>query len=109
MAIEDYFNTQFSALKAGGSSDGMGGRTSSSSVDLSFYGVVDLIEGYKSMSAAQYTEKATHVLLCPIGTALNTKHLISDGISLWRILHIDNPVSRAHHLEVILEYIGVSP
>ena len=75
---------------------------------FTFNGAIDLISGSKNMVAAQYAERATHILLCPIGIALESKHLIDDGISKWRILNIDDPVRRGHHLEVILEYIGVS-
>jgi len=108
MAIEDYFDTQFSALKIESVDDGMGGQTDTEVLDFTFYGIADLLSGSKNMVAAQYVEKATHILLCPIGTNLKTNQLISDGTSKWRILNIDNPVSRGHHLEVILEYIGVS-
>jgi len=108
MAIEDYFNTQFSASTITSVPDGMGGQTEGVTIEFTFYGVADLISGSKNMVAAQFAEKATHILLCPIGTALKTKHLIADGVSKWRILNIDNPISRGHHLEVILEYIGVA-
>lgn len=108
MAIEDYFNTEFKALISDGSNDGMGGKKTALSVDFAFMGIVDLIQGYRMMTAGQYAEKATHILLCPIGTAVNIKHVIDDGISQWRILNIDNPTSRGHHLEVLLEYIGLS-
>jgi hypothetical protein len=109
MAIEDYFDTQFSALKASGAGDGMGGQETSYTVDFTFYGVTDLIQGYRSTVAAQFKEKATHILMCPISTALKPKHLIDDGVSRWRVLNVDNPMSRDHHLEAILEYIGASP
>jgi len=108
MAVEDYFNTQFSAFKITKVGDGMGGQTDTEVLDFTFYGIADLLSGSKNMVAAQYAEKATHILLCPIGTNLNTKHLIDDGTSKWRILNIDNPVLRGHHLEILLEYIGVS-
>jgi len=108
MAVEDYFNTQFSALKADGTGDGMGGQTTGHAVDFTFYGVTDLIQGFRSTVAAQYKEKATHVLMCPIGTAITTKHLIDDGTSCWRVLYVDDPMSRGHHTEAILEYMGVS-
>ncbi len=109
MAVEDYFDTQFKALKAAGEGDGMGGTDLSHTVEFSFYGVTDLIQGHRSPVASQYKEKATHVLMCPIGTALKPKHLIDDGVSRWRVLNVDNPMSRDHHLEAILEYIGASP
>jgi len=108
MAIEDYFETQFSALKIENIPDGMGGQTEGEVVDFTFYGTTDLLSGSKNMVAAQYAEKATHILLCPIGTAINKKHLIDDGVSKWRVIWPDDPVRKGHHLEVILEYIGVS-
>lgn len=108
MAVEDYFDTQFSAKKITKVDDGMGGQIETPVLDFTFYGTTDLLSGSKNMVAAQYAEKATHILLCPIDTALNTKHLIDDGVSKWRILNIDNPVSRGHHLEVILEYTGAA-
>mgnify|MGYP001111560265 CR=1 FL=1 len=108
MAIEDYFDTEFKALKAAGEGDGMGGKTSAYTTDFTLYGVTDLLQGSRASVAAQYKEKATHILMCTIGTAITTKHLIDDGTSCWRVLNVDNPISRDHHTEAILEYMGVS-
>jgi len=109
MAIEDYFDTEFKALKGTGEGDGMGGKTSAYTTDFTLYGLTDLLQGSRAVVAAQYKEKATHILMCPIGTALTSKHLIDDGVSRWRVLNVDNPVSRDSHIEAILEYIGTSP
>jgi len=109
MAIEDYFNTeltvQSSAAAASGDMGGAGGAWSDTTVKIK--GSLDRLSGSKSGIAAQFIETATHVFLCPASSAVTTANRLKEGSNIYRILYIDTPLNMSHHLEIILELLGV--
>jgi hypothetical protein len=62
--------------------------------------------GREAHIAAQWIDKATHIMGCSSTCSwIKNYHRIKDSDSLiYRVLHVDNPIRRNHHLEILLEY-----
>jgi hypothetical protein len=71
-----------------------------------FKGFMDYLSGRDMPVAAQFIDRATHIVGCSsTNTWIKNKHRIKDADSyIYRVLHVDNPVRREHHLEILLEY-----
>jgi hypothetical protein len=71
-----------------------------------FKGWMDYLTGRESLAAAQFIDKATHMIGCSSTNSwILPSHRIKDSDSkIYRVLHVDNPIRRDHHLEIILEY-----
>ena len=71
-----------------------------------FKGFMDYLSGQEQAVAAQYIDKATHIIGCSSTCSwVYNYHRIKDSDSkIYRVLHTDNPVYRDHHLEILLEY-----
>jgi hypothetical protein len=74
-----------------------------------FKGFMDyavVTSGREMRVGAQYIDKATHIIGAPSTcTWIKNSHRILDSDSLiYRVLHVDNPIRRDHHIEILLEY-----
>lgn len=106
--IEDFYTESFTVT----------GKTTAASVSAigsfnptfgsvgSFMGFMDYLSGQERPVAAQYIDKATHIIGCSSTCSwIKPAYKISDSNSkVYRVLHIDNPIMRDHHLEILLEY-----
>jgi head-tail adaptor len=108
MAIEDYFTypliVQSSAAAGSGNMGGAGGAWTDG---ITVNGSLDRLSGSKSNVAAQFVDVATHVFLCPARSAITSANRLKDGSNIYRVLYVDPPLNMGHHLEIILELLGV--
>ena len=106
--IEDYFTETFTveAQTTAASVSAIGSYKPTWGTLATITGFMDYLSGQERNVAAQYIDKATHIIGCSSTcTWLKAYHRIKDSDSkIYRVLHVDNPVRRSHHLEVLLEY-----
>ena len=105
MAIIDYFDKAVTIQRVTISSNGMGGQTESWATHLSIDALIDYSGGQKQEVAAQYADKATHILMCAAGKDITIFDRAVYNSEVYRILHVDTPFS--NHMEILLEYVGV--
>lgn len=108
MAIEDYFTHELTIQSsAAAGSRNMGGAGGGWTDGAKVKGCLDGISGSKSNIAARFIDVATHIFICPANTVITSANRLKDGNIIYRILYIDPPMNMCHHLEVILELLGV--
>jgi head-tail adaptor len=106
--ISDYFTTTINILSATAAVNDMGDYVQTFATASTVTGLIDLLSGSKANVASQYIEKATHVMFLTYGTSITDQAKIVSGGKTYRVLYVDsNPITRNHHIEVILEYVGV--
>ncbi len=106
--ISDYFTESFTVEAATTAKATIGSWAPVWATLGTFTGFMDYLSGGDMQVSAQFIDKATHIIGCPSTcTWILNKHRIKDSDSkIYRVLHVDNPVRRSHHLEILLEYIG---
>jgi len=104
--ITDYFTEAFTVEASTTTVSAIGSWAPAWATLGTFSGFMDYLTGREIMVSAQFIDKATHIIGCPSTcTWIKTAHRILDSNSkVYRILHIDNPVFRDHHLEILLGY-----
>ena len=106
--ITDYFTKTFTveSQTTASSVSAIGAYSPTYGTLGTFKGFIDYLSGGERGIANQYIDKATHIIGCPSTcTWIYPRHRIKDADSnIYRILNIDNPIGRSHHLEILLEY-----
>lgn len=105
MAIIDYFDKSVIIQRVTVSSNGMGGQSKSWATNLTIDAMIDYLGGQKTQIAAQYADRATHILICAAGKDITVSDRAVYNSEVYRILHVDTPFS--NHMEILLEYVGV--
>ena len=105
--MNKFFNQTINILTATSTVNDLGDYVSTYTTATTVTGLIDLIAGSKETVGAQYIQKATHVMFAQHGTSINDQAKVYCESKTYRVLYVDNPVNRSHHLEVILEHVGV--
>jgi len=105
--MNKFFNQTINILTATSTVNDLGDYVSTYTTAATVTGLIDLITGGKETVGAQYIQRATHVMFAKHGTSINDQAKVISGGKTYRVLYVDNPVNRNHHLEVILEHVGV--
>ena len=106
--IQDYYTESFTVEAPTSAKATIGSWAPTWASAGTFKGWIDYLSGRESQISAQFVDRATHIIGCSstCGWILN-KHRIKDSDSkIYRVLHVDNPIRRSHHLEILLEYTG---
>lgn len=103
--ITDFFTQSIVIQRVTRSDNEIGGYSESWSTHLAFDGLIDYLSGQKQQIAAQYTDKATHILMCEVGKDITIADRVYFDSEIYRILHVDSPFQR--HMEILLEYVGI--
>ena len=108
--ISDFYTKLFTVEAYTTALSAMGSWEPTTSTVGTFYGFIDLISQiYQSEKVGdQYLTNATHIIGCAASNSwITTSHRIKDSGSLYyNVLLNDDPVGRAHHREIYLEYKG---
>ena len=104
MAIKDYYTETFIIESPSTTVSDIGGWTPSYSTLSTILGAIDELTGQDQNIAKQYIDKATHILFCSSTVTITSKYRVTYDSEYYRVLNVDNPVKRSHHLEVLLEY-----
>ena len=106
--IEDYYTEAFTveAQTTAATRSGIGSYKPTWGTLGTIMGFMDYLTGREVAVSAQYVEKASHIIGCSSTcTWVRNYHRIKDSDNkVYRVLHVDNPVRRSHHLEILLEY-----
>ncbi len=109
--ISDFYTESFTVETPSSAKSTIGSWAPTWSTLGTFKGFIDyamITKGREARISAQYLDRATHIIGCSSTcTWVLNKHRILDSDSLiYRVLHVDNPIRRNHHLEILLEYVG---
>jgi len=104
--VSDYYTNLFTVEKNSSAVATIGSWAPVWSTLGTFYGWIDYISGQEQMIAAQYIGKASHIIGCSSTVSwVTSAHRIKDSDSkIYRILNVDNPLRKSHHMEFLLEY-----
>lgn len=104
--ISDYYTETFTVEAASSTVSALGSWNPTWTTAGTIKGWIDQIRGDEQQIAAQWAEKATHIVGCSSTCSwVQNNHRIKDSASkIYRVLDIDNPLRRNHHLEILLEY-----
>lgn len=104
--ISDYYTNTFTVETPSTTIATIGSWNPSWSSAGTFKGFMDYLSGQDQRVAQQFIDRATHIIGCSsTNTWIYNYQRIKDSNSkIYRVLHIDNPVMRSHHLEILLEY-----
>jgi hypothetical protein len=107
--ISDYYTESFTVEQKSSAKSTIGSWAPVWSPLGTFKGFIDyavIVSGRESHIGAQFIDKATHVIGCASTNSwILPSHRIKDSDSkIYRVLHVDNPIRRDHHLEILLEY-----
>jgi head-tail adaptor len=103
--ITDYFVSTFEVKRKTVTVNDFGGQIETWATSSTGSGMIDYLSGQKAQVAEQYADKATHILICPMGVDVTIHDRILCGSEYYRVLHVDSPFDR--HMEILLEYVGV--
>lgn len=103
--ITDYFISTFYVKRKTVMANDFGGQGETWATSSTGSGLIDYLSGQKIPVAEQYADKATHILMCPIGVDVTIHDRILQGGEYYRVLHVDSPFQ--NHMEILLEYVGV--
>lgn len=103
--ITDYFTQAITTKRKITTLNSFGGKVETYSNNLSFNGLIDYLSGQKQQIATQYSDKATHILMCESGKDITIFDKVIYNSEEYRVLHVDTPFNR--HMEILLEYVGV--
>ena len=103
--INDFYTQSILIQSKTTASNAIGGQIETWSTKATIDGYIDDIGGQKQEIAAQYTDKATHILMCSAGSDIDLFDRVYFNSETYRILHVDTVFG--HHMEVLLEYVGV--
>lgn len=102
--ITDYFDKSVIIQRNTVSSNGFGGQSETWTTHITIDCLIDYLGGQKQQVAAQFADKATHILICAVGQDITIFDRAVYNSEVYRILHVDSPFSR--HMEILLEYVG---
>jgi len=103
--INDFMTQTHVIQRVTVSSNGIGGQSETWATHLTISGYIDYLGGQKQEVAAQYADKATHILICETGHDITVEDRVYYNSEVYRILHVDTVFN--HHMEVLLQYVGV--
>ena len=106
MSIQDYYTESFTVEVGSSAVSGIGSWNPVWSTAGTFKGWIDYVTGRDALVSAQYIDVATHVIGCSSTNSwvLNSHRIKDSDGSIYRVSHVDNPVRRSHHLEILIEY-----
>lgn len=107
--ITDYFTKTFTVESPSTTKATMGSWAptwNSTTPTGTFKGWMDMLTGRDANIGAQYIDQATHIIGCSSTVSWVTNRMrIKDPDNLiYRVLHNDDPVYRAHHREILLQF-----
>jgi len=104
--IEDFYTESFTVEAATTAKATIGSWAPTWASAGTFKGWIDYLFGKDVQVSAQFADKASHIIGCSSTCSwIKNYHRILDSDSKkYRVLHVDNPVRRSHHLEILLEY-----
>ena len=104
--IKDYYTSTFVIESPSTVKNALGAWNPVWSTAGSIIGFMDYLAGSDQKISAQFIDKATHIIGCSSTCSwIKNKYRVVNAAGLYfRVLHVDNPVLRNHHLEILLEY-----
>lgn len=87
--------------------NGIGGFIESENEVMTIRGYLDYLSGTEPTTFGAFQRESTHVLLTDYITGIKNNMVIYDVYgNQYQITLIDDPVTRHHHLEIYLRFVG---
>jgi len=104
--IKDYYTSTFIIEAPSTTKNALGAWNPTWSTLGTITGFMDYLTGQDTQVAAQFIDKATHIIGCSSTcTWITNNHRVLNAAGLYfRVLHVDNPVLRNHHMEILVGY-----
>jgi len=109
--ISDYYDQDFTVeYESSTVKSALGSWKPSFTTVATFKGFMDMMnKGVGSNQVgAQWLDSASHIIGCSSTNSwIKPEYKIKDSDNnIYRVLHIDNPIRRNHHLEIYVEFHG---
>lgn len=101
----------FSVMKLIKKDNGIGGKVEKENEVFKIQGFLDLAQGFgangENSNLNSFLQESTHILITDYKEDISNKNWIIDSKgNRYNIVLVDDPVSRHHHLEIYLKFIG---